>query len=161
MTLAKYDTAVEYLKRYANLGQRSQNQRAWCLWTSAEETQFMNILQVVNRDYSSVQRRDDGSVRSYGLVDFYRIEDLYDETGALVQRMMPYSVGTGTGATNTRLVLFGVKSALKRWTPMGVRGDVWWNGSKRQWEITTELDCGAARRQDRAIVSALCITQAP
>lgn len=156
--LAKFDAAVEYLKRY---GQMKASDRIWCLWTSAEETQFMNVLQVASGDYTSRKFRDDGSIMSYGLVDFRRIEDLYDEDGNLVERMLPYSAGTGTGGANVRTALFGVKKAIRRWTPGGVKGDVWWNGSKRQWEITTEMDCGAARRLDRGIVAAPCITTAP
>lgn len=157
-TLAKYDDAIEYLKRY---GQMGPNDRIWCLWTGFEEKTFINVLQVSSRDYTTSGNRDKGQITSYGLVDFYRIEDLYDEDGNLVERMLPYGVGTGTGGANTRTPLMGVKKAIRRWTPGGVTGDVWWNGSKRQWEITTEMDCGAARRLDRGIVAVTCITTAP
>lgn len=156
--LAKYDDAVEYLKRY---GQMEPGDRIWCLWTSFEERTFMNVLQVTSRDYTTSGNRDKGEIKSYGLVDFYRIEDLYDEDGNLVERMLPYSANTGTGGANVRTALMGVKKAIRRWTPGGVKGDVWWNGSKRQWEITTEMDCGAARRLDRGVVAVPCITTAP
>jgi hypothetical protein len=156
--LAKYDGLVEYLKRY---GQMGPNDRIWVLWTSAEEATFMNVLQVSSRDYTTSGNRDKGQITSYGLVDFHRIEDLYDEDGVLVERMMPYSTGTGTGGANVRTVLAGVKKAIRRWTPKAPSGDVWWNGSKRQWEITTEMDCGAARRFDRGVVAVPCITSAP
>lgn len=156
--LSKYDDAVEYLKRY---GQMEPNDRIWCLWTSFEEKTFMNVLQVASRDYTTNGSRDKGMITSYGLVDFYRIEDLYDEDGTLAQRMLTYGTGDGTGGANTRTALMGVKKAIRRWTPGGVKGDVWWNGSKRQYEITTEMDCGAARRLDRGIVAVKCITTAP
>lgn len=157
-SLTKYDAMVQYLRTY---GQMMPGDRIWCLWTADQENTFQNILQVSSRDYTTAMVRDKGVVTNFGLVDFYAIEDLYDETGTLVQRMLPYSTGTGTGGANTRTVLMGVKRALRRWTPGGVRGDVFWNGSKRQWEITTELDCGVARRMDRGIVAAPCITTAP
>lgn len=156
--LAKFDAAVEYLKRY---GQMSPTDRIWCLWTSAEETSFMNVLQVASGDYTSRRFRDDGSIQSYGLVDFRRIEDLYDEDGNLVERMLPYSADTGTGGADVRTCLFGVKKAIRRWTPGGVTGYVWFNGSKDQYEITTKMASGAARRLDRGIVAAPCITTAP
>jgi hypothetical protein len=156
--LQKYDDAVEYLKRYGQMGPQD---RIYCLWTSFEEKTFMNVLQVVSRDYSTAMARDDGQITKYGLVDFYRIEDVYDEDGNLLQRMLPYGVGTGTGGANTRTTLFGVKKAIRRWTPGGIKGDVWWNGEKREWDITTEMDCGAARRLDRGVVAATCITTAP
>lgn len=156
--LAKYDAAVEYLKRY---GQMGRNDRIWCLWTSAEEATFMNVLQVSSRDYTTSGNRDKGQITSYGLVDFYRIEDLYDESGTLVERMLPYSADTGTGGADVRTCLMGVKKAIKRWTPKAPTGDVWWNGEKRIWAITTEMDMGAARRLDRGIVAVPCITTAP
>lgn len=156
--IAKYDDAVEYLQRY---GQMGPEDRIWALWTSYEQKTFMNVLQVSSRDYTTAGNRDKGEVKSYGLVDFYRIEDLYDEDGDLVERMLPYSVGTGTGGANVRTMLMGVKKAVRRWTPGGVKGDVWWNGSKRQYEITTEMDCGASRRLDRGVVAVPCITTAP
>lgn len=156
--LAKYDDGVEYLRRY---GQMEAGDRIWCLWTSFEEKTFLNVLQVASRDYTSSGNRDKGQITSYGVVDFHRIEDLYDEDGTLVERMLAYGTATGTGGANTRTVLMGVKRAIRRWTPGGVRGDVWWNGSKRQWEITTELDCGVARRMDRGVVAVTCITTAP
>lgn len=157
-TLAKYDAMVEYLKRY---GQMGPGDRIWCLWTSAEETAFMNILQVTSRDYTTSGNRDKGSITSYGIVDFTRIEDLFDEDGNLADFMLPYSIGTGTGGANVRTCLGGVKKAIRRWTPKSPSGDVWWNGEKREWVITTELDSGAARRLDRGVVALPCITTAP
>lgn len=157
-TLAKFDAAIQYLRTY---GQMAKGDRIWALWTAAEENTFKNILQVASRDYSVAMVRDQGVVKSSGIVDFHDLEDLYDETGTLVHRMLPYGTGTGTGGANTRTVLMGVKKAIRRWTPGGVSGDVWWNGSKRQFEITTEMDCGAARRFDRGIVAVTCLTTGP
>lgn len=156
--LGKYDDAIEYLRRY---GQMERGDRIWCLWTGFEEKTFMNVLQVSSRDYTTSGNRDKGIIDKYGLVDFYAIEDLYDEDGNLVERMLPYSAGTGTGGANVRTIFMGVKKAIRRWTPGGVKGDVWWNGSKRQWEVTTEMDCGAQRRLDRGVVAIPCITTAP
>lgn len=156
--LGKYDDAQEYLLRY---GQMGPGDRIWCLWTGFEQKTFMNVLQVSSRDYTTSGNRDKGIITSYGLVDFHRIEDVYDEDGNLVERMLPYSAGTGTGGANVRTVFMGVKKAIRRWTPKSPSGDVWWNGSKRQWEITTEMDCGASRRLDRGIVAIPCITTAP
>jgi len=157
-TLSKYDDAVAYLQRY---GQMKRDDRIWCLWTEAEEETFKNVLQVSSRDYTTEMVRDKGIVKRYGLVDFYRLGDLYDEDGTLSQRMLTYGTGDGTGGANTRTVLMGVKGAIRRWTPGGITGDVWWNGEKREWDITTEMDCGAARRLDRGVVAIKCITTAP
>lgn len=157
-TLAKYDSAVQYLRTY---GMMDPGDRIWCLWTADQENAFSNILQVASRDFSQAYVRDKGGVSSYGMVDFHALEDLYDETGSLVARMLPYGVGTGTAGANLRTVFMGVKKAIRRWTPGGVRGDVWWNGSKRQFEITTELDTGAARRMERGVLAINCITTAP
>jgi hypothetical protein len=154
-TLAKYDAAVQYLRTY---GMMEPADRIWCLWTSAEENTFKNVLQVSSNDYTMKRVRDEGVVASYGKVDFHELEDLYDETGALVHRMLPYSAGTGTGGANVRTVLMGVKKAVRRWTPGGVRGYVWFNGTKDQYEIVTRLDAGAARRMERGIVAIPCIT---
>ena len=157
-TLAKFDAAIQYLRTY---GQMSPTDRIWALWTADQENTFKNILQVASRDYTEKRVRDEGMVKSSGIVDFYPLEDLYDEDGNLVHRMLPYGTGTGTGGANTRTVLMGVKKAIRRGTPGGVTGDVWWNGEKREWDITTEMDCGAARRFDRGIVAVTCITTAP
>lgn len=154
-TLTKFDDAVAYLKRY---GQMVPGDRIWCLWTQAEEKLFGNQLQVGSKDYTSISYRDKGEIDKYGLVDFRRLEDVYDEDGNLLERMLPYGVGTGTGGANTRTVLMGVKKAIKRWSPKSASGYVFFYGRADEYDIVTTLDCGAARRLDRGIVAATCIT---
>jgi hypothetical protein len=153
--ITKFEDAVSYLKKY---GQMEPGDRIWCLWTQFEEKTFGNQIQVGSRDYTTIQYRDKGEISSYGLVDFRRLEDVYDETGTLLERMLPYGVGTGTGGANTRTALMGVKKAIKRWTPKAPSGYVWHYGRADEFDIVTTMDCGAARRIDRGVVAVTCIT---
>lgn len=156
-TLAKFDAAVQYLKQY---GMLEPGDRINALWTNTEEQTFINVNEVASYWFSQTRPRDQGKVGEYGLVDFYRLEDVYDMRGNLVHRMLPYGVGTGTGGANQRTVLMWVKKAVKRWTPLNVEGLVDWDPRALRYLITTMRSCGAARRMERGVVAVNCITTA-
>lgn len=153
--LDKFDAAVQYLKRY---GMMEQGDRINCLWTQAEEKTFINTNEVASYWFSDQRPRDQGFIPSYGLVDFHRLEDLYDQNGNLMQRMLPYGVGTGTGGANVRTCLMWVKKAVKRWCPLTVDGMVDWDARALRYLITTQRSLGAARRMERGVVAINCIT---
>lgn len=153
--IAKFEDAVAYLKKY---GMMQEGDRINCLWTQFEEKTFGNQLQVGSRDYTSIQYRDTGGIKRYGLVDFHLLEDVYDHQGNLMHRMLPYSVGTGTGGANTRTSLMWVKKAVKRWTPKQPSGYVWHYGRADEYDIVTTMDAGASRQLDRGVVAVTCIT---
>lgn len=153
--IAKFEDAVAYLKKY---GMMERGDRINCLWTQFEEKTFGNQLVVGSRDYTSIQYRDTGEISKYGLVDFHLLEDVYDHLGNLIHRMLPYSVGTGTGGANTRTALMWVKKAVKRWTPKAPSGYVSHYGRADEWDIVTTMDCGASRQLDRGVVAVTCIT---
>ena len=153
--IAKFEDACAYLKKY---GMMEEGDRINCLWTQFEEKTFGNQLQVGSRDYTTIQYRDSGQIKSYGLVDFHRLEDVYDHLGNLLHRMIPYGVGTGTAGANTRTALMWVKKAIKRWTPKAPSGYVWHYGRADEYDIVTTMDCGASRQLDRGVVAVTCIT---
>ena len=156
--ISKFEDSVAYLKKY---GMMEEGDRINCLWTQFEEKTFGNQLQVASGDYSSIKYRDNGKIDSYGLVDFKRLEDVYDHLGNLLHRMLPYSVGTGTGGANTRTSLMWVKKAVKRWTPKQPSGYVWHYGRADEYDIVTTMDMGASRQLDRGVVAITCITTDP
>lgn len=153
--LDKFDAGVKYLKKY---GMMEEGDRINCLWTQAEETTFINTNEVASYWFSETRPRDKGGVKKYGDVDFRRLEDLYDMNGNLVQRMLPYGVGTGTGGANVRTCLMWVKKAVKRWAPLTVDGMVDWDASTLRYLITTMRSVGAGRRMERGVVAINCIT---
>lgn len=154
-TLAKFDAAVQYLKRY---GMLDPGDRISCIWTQLEEKTFINVNEVASYWFSQTRPRDQGKVGEYGIVDFYRCEDVFDMRGNLVHRMLPYSVGTGGGGGNVRTALMYVKKAVKRWTPLNVEGMVDWDPRALRYLITTMRSVGATRRMDRGVVAINCIT---
>jgi hypothetical protein len=154
-TLPKFDAMQAYLKKY---GMLEPGDRINAAWTQFEETTFINVNEVASYWFSTDRPRDKGYVGSYGLVDFYRIEDVFDMDGTLIHRMLPYGVGTGTGGANVRTVLAWVQKAVKRWTPLNVEGLVDWDPGPLEYLITTMRSTGATRRMDRGVVAINCIT---
>lgn len=154
-TLDKFDLAVAYLKKY---GMMEPGDRINCLWTQFEEKTFINVNEVASYWFSEKRPRDEGGIKNYGDVDFVRLEDVYDMNGNLVNRMLPYGVGTGTSGANVRTALMWVKKAVKAWTPLTVDGLVDWDPRSLEYLVTTMRTTGASRRMDRGVVAINCIT---
>lgn len=151
MTYAKHLEAVQRL-RTRGAWDPNSGDRIIGLWTSKEETAFIQQLQVGSRDYSTNMPNDKGYLPHYGPVDFYAIEDVYDPldlTAAVLLRMLPFAAGE-------RTVIYYVKKALKRWQNDPINGDVNWLPEEDAWLVSTRMSVGGSRQRDAGVVAIQC-----
>lgn len=146
---AKFDQAIEMLKTRA-LFDEMAGDRLICLWNAKAEKSLMTAVEFASRDYTTMMVRDKGSIRSMGLVDFLRVEDLYDMiAGTVVERYLPYAAGS----PNVRdCLMFVARKSFKRWTPYSASGVVTWEQESRRYRISTDLSVGARRNHEYGVV---------
>lgn len=151
MTFEKVLQAQEMLKRR---GMLNGEQRAWFIWNTTAEQDFMQELEVISSDYSSQAVLDNGRVRKWGCFDFTRIEDLYDEQGdgTVIERMLPYTLDGVSSGVDERIAFAIAPGAMKRWVPRPLRSEIVPERRKRRVVLQTDMSVGVSRRSEYRIV---------
>jgi len=148
----KFDSGVEMLKTKGMFDEQ-EGDRIICLWNAKAEKSLMTAVEFASRDYSSMMVREKGRIVSMGLVDFIRVEDLYDpnkQDGSILERYLPYTAGS----PNVRkLIMFIKNKSFKRWTPYSANGVVTWEQSYRRYRVSTDISVGARRNHEYMVVT--------
>lgn len=150
-TLDKLKEAVERLRVR---GQMRPGTRPKVLWTSFQETTFINTTEVKSSDYNNTKVMVDGELKSFYGCDFHRIDDWYDELKKERHRILPK-----TDANVRSVIIYdqaGVVLGLPEVDDKMTKGMIDWDKDRFSWQIGAMVDCGGGRLRDYKVVQVDC-----
>ena len=139
MTLAKLKRGKPKLARNKALAMWPADP-IYLYWTQYQAEELTDELEVTSRDFARDKVLVDGRVSYYYGTNFIEIED-----EAPGDPILPY-VGT------TRQLPMFVRSGLCVGFWKNTSGEVWWDGRKKSFLVSAEVNVGATREQESKMI---------
>lgn len=148
-TLTKLKAAVKLLR---TLGGVAKGERPRILWTTNQDMEFSDAIEVKSSDYNDTKVMVEGSVKSFYGCDFELIDDWRDEIKDETLALLPKD---GTTRSCIAMIKRGVVLGLPTKQPS--MGKIDWDKDRMANQVSAGVSVGSTRLSDYLVVQIDCL----